>query len=265
MEKIKEALLSTKAISAVIIVLIAFLLWFLCRKAYRLYLKRHHDNSGGSIGTTLAQVIYHILKYVVIFGAFLLLLQALGVNVSGIFAGLGLFSVIVGLALQEALKDIIMGIHILSDRFFSVGDAVLFNGTEGIVTAFTIRTTRIRMLDDGSVHVICNRNIDKIILLSHQMDIDLPLRYEEDPQKVRSVLTAACSDIASMDGVESCHFEGTQSFEDSAILYKIRFFCPPERRKFLRRQVLALLQDRLADNNIVIPYRQVDVHLDKSE
>lgn len=264
MEKYLNELTSTKAISALIVIVIAFILWFLCRKAYRLYRKKHPDSTGGSIGATLAQVVYNILKYVIILGAFLILLQALGVNVGGIFAGLGLFSVIMGLALQEALKDIIMGLHILSDRFFSVGDAVLFNGEEGIVTAFTIRTTRIQLLDSGAVRVVCNRNIDQIVLLSHQVDIDLPLRYEEAPDRVRSVLSDAVSSIAALDGVESCRFEGTQSFEDSAVLYKIRFFCPPERRRVLYRQALTLLQDCLAANGLVIPYRQVDVHVDQT-
>ena len=53
--------------------------------------------------------------------ATLFVLQLLGFNVSSVIAGVGIVSAIVGLSLQDALKDIIMGFNIIIDSYFSVG------------------------------------------------------------------------------------------------------------------------------------------------
>ena len=159
-------------------------------------------------------------------------MQINGVNVTSAIAGLGLLSAIVGLALQDALKDIVMGIHIISDHFFAVGDVVKYQNIEGVVIGFTIKTTTIRNIYDQTITTICNRNISEITKMpkSAQVDIDLPISYTENPQKIHALLKNLCLQIDAVDGIDSCVYKGTQEFTDSAVIYKIRFFCLPEEK-----------------------------------
>ena len=53
--------------------------------------------------------------------ALILVLQIHGVNVSSLVAGLGIIGAIVGLALQDMLKDVIMGMNILTGGVFRRG------------------------------------------------------------------------------------------------------------------------------------------------
>ena len=53
--------------------------------------------------------------------ALILVLQIHGVNVSSLVAGLGIIGAIVGLALQDMLKDVIMGMNILTGEYFRRG------------------------------------------------------------------------------------------------------------------------------------------------
>ena len=196
---------------------------------------------------------------VILIGAFTIL-QALGVNLSGFAVGLGAIVVLVALSLKDSLQDVFVGITLLTDKYFAVGDAVEYDGKEGIVISFTVRTTKIELLSDRSVLSVANRNITKIRKLTHLVDIDLPLPYELERKEAYAVLLGICDQIRKLEGIESCELKGTQDFADSAIMYKIRFFCEPNNRPDIRRAVIKTIQDGLAEAGIQIPYQQLDIH-----
>lgn len=133
------------------------------------------------------QTLMHVLVSIVIISLILLILQVNGINVSSAVAGLGIASAIVGLALQDILKDVIMGVNMITENFFSVGDVVEYREMDGVVIKLSVRTTKIQSIYDHSVMTICNRNISEIRKCSSMVDIDIPLSYEEDVKKVHTV------------------------------------------------------------------------------
>ena len=246
-------------IPSVCVLIAAFVLWFAIGRMQRAYLNRSERGKA----STVSRVITDVVRYLLLAGAVILILQICGVNVSAAVAGLGIASAAVALAMQDFLKDVLMGIHMLSDNFFTEGDAVLFDGKEGVVKRFTLKTTKIELLDNHSVVSVCNRDFDKIERLSRQIDLDVPLPYDEDPEKIHSVLRNTCDAIAAIKGVNRCIYLGTQSFEASAILYRVRFFCEHKDRPDLRRAALSQIQKDLAANDLHVPFNQLDVHLDQ--
>ncbi len=203
---------------------------------------------------------YRLMKVFVILAAVLAVLQINGINISLFVYAVGALAVVAALAVKDSLQDVFASITIMLDSFFKVGDAVEYEGRDGIVVGFTMRSTKIECIDDRSVLVVANRNISRIRRLTHLVDIDLPLPYEEPRERVFAVLTDIARQIAALDGVESCELKGTQDFGASAILYKLRFFCEPADRPDIRRAALRTVQDGLAAAGIVIPYTQVDIH-----
>ena len=250
----------THVLISLVIAILAFSLWQAIRKVYRMTAQ-----TAGVKGerATLIRVCVDCTRFFLLAGTILLILQVNGVNVSSVFAGLGILSAVVGLALQDMLKDIIMGVHIMTDHFFSVGDVVRYQNIEGVVIGFTTRTTTIRSIYDQTITTICNRNISEITRMqpSALVDIDIPLSYAEDPRKVHSVLRVICARIDRLDGIDQCVYKGAQKFEESAVLYKVRFFCPPETKPDRTRDALREIQNGLAEADIQIPYRQCDVHI----
>ena len=204
--------------------------------------------------------IFRIAKIAVIVVALVIILQSLGFNMSIFVVIIGVVGIVGFFAVKDSFQDIFNGFILMSDKYFSVGDAVRYKGRDGIVTYFTVRTTKIEYLDDRSVDSIANRNISEISKLTHLVDIDLPLSYELDRKTAYAVLTDICKQIAAVEGIESCELKGTQQFADSAIIYKIRFFCEPNNRPDLKREAHRLIQDGLSENGISIPYNQLDVH-----
>ena len=206
------------------------------------------------------RIVYRIIRALIIVTGIIAVLQAAGINLIGLSASFGLLVLLLALALKDALQDVFAGIVIMSDKFFNVGDAVEFEGNEGIVVSFTARTTKIEFLEDRSVLSVANRNISKIRKLTHLVDIDLPLPYELSGKEAFSVLSGICEKIKSVKGVEDCELKGTQDFGTSAVIYKIRFFCEPHDKPDIRRSVLKTVQRSLEEAGIRIPYQQIDVH-----
>lgn len=239
---------------SIVIILAALAIGFICKKACKKYLSGLDKDKH-----TVARVLVDIVKYIVIISLILLILQVNGINVSSAVAGLGIASAIVGLALQDILKDVIMGVNMITENFFSVGDVVEYREMEGVVIKLSVRTTKIQSIYDHSVMTICNRNISEIRKCSSMVDIDIPLSYEEDVRKVHTVMGRISEKISALEGIERSVYKGTEKFDEYAVIYKMRFFCPPEKKPDMRRSVMKVIQEELAAEGIRIPYRKIVV------
>ena len=242
-----------------LVVAIAILIFIALRIVYRKYRQKITELGDVRRLNTLATV-YRVAKITLITVTLLGILQVCGVNISSIVMGLGVVTTVIAFAVKDALQDIFTGLMIKTDRFFQVGDAVEYDGRDGIVIYFSIRATKIEFLDDRSILSVANRNISKIRRLTHLVDIDIPLSYDALRQDVFAVLERICADIRTIEGVEDCMLKGTQSFAESAVIYKIRFFCEPNDRPDIRREANKRVQDGLNRAGLRIPYLQVDVH-----
>ena len=245
--------------------LVALLLLFIIRRAFALIWKKRKALKGLDEKTKvpvdpLLKVAEKALKVLVLVLAVLVILQVNGINVTSMVASLGLASAIVGLALQDYLKDLIMGFHILTDRFFSVGDVVRYKGVEGIVISFTTKTTKIQSLDDFSVLSVSNRNIDEIAVLGDFMKINIPISYKEDVDKVHRVLGEITEKVKEIEGVKTAVYKGIFDFKDSSIFYRINYYASPKEKWTIWYQVIKLVQEGLWAEGIEIPFNQLDVH-----
>lgn len=248
-----------------IVIAVMIVLWQLFRRAFKRYVAKRSTvkNVKGAYAASTS-VIYGVVKGLVILGAFLIVMQINNVNVSALVAGLGIASAIVGLAFQDLLRDIIMGLHVVSDGFFEVGDVIRYGDVDGLVISFNIRTTRIRDVDNGNIMTICNRNITEAIKLSNLLLMNVPLPYEEDVRKVHRVLAEVCSRIAEHELVERCEYMGTQDFKDSAVWYRIHIYAPPEKKWVVWRAARTILQEALEAEDMHIPYQQIQIHTGES-
>lgn len=82
----------------------------------------------------------------------------LGVNIGAALAGLGVVGIAVGFAAQETIANMIAGFLIFWDRPFKVGDFITTEEKYGEVREITMRTTRIRTMENTYV-VIPNKQI----------------------------------------------------------------------------------------------------------
>jgi len=88
--------------------------------------------------------------------AIIVILDNVGVDVTGLVAGLGIGGIAIGLAAQGIFRDLFAAISIILDRPFRKGDTINFGGPAGFtgtVEHIGLKTTRLRALDGEMVAV----------------------------------------------------------------------------------------------------------------
>lgn len=250
-----------RLLNCIIAILVTTVLILVIRSAFKKYRKTIQADDIDSIRKLhTLRSIYRAVKVIIITICVFVIMQINGINVTAIVMLFSVLAAIVAVGVKDMFQDIFAGYVIMTDKYFKVGDAVEYDGRDGIVISFTIRSTKIELLDDRTILALNNRNITKIRKLNHLVDIDLPISYDVDRKEAFSVLNGICEDIRKIEGIESCELKGTQQFGESAAIYKIRFFCEPNDRPDIRREVLKRIQDGLSKADIRIPYTQLDIH-----
>lgn len=261
MDKIMNFFSKYQVYMSILIIIVGAIIYFILKKLLDRYSDKNKNNEKISKKKrTYVRLLKNVLKYIILIIVVILVLQANGVNVTSILASLGVVSIIAGLALQDALKDIIMGFNIIMDDYFSVGDVIKIGDVEGKVIELGIKATKIKDVNNQNVLVIANRNIGQALKLSNQLDIDIPLPYEEKILKIEGVLNEIITQIKLLNDVEKVEYKGVNEFADSSMYYKIRISCKPQYKPQLKRDANRIIKVLLDKNNITIPYSQLVIH-----
>lgn len=118
---------------------------------------RSENYRGETIANALG--IIRLLVTFALFGvAIIVILGNLGVNVTGLVAGLGVGGIAIGLAAQGIFADLFAALAIIFDRPFSKGDVISYDNTTGTVEDIGLKSTRIRP-PSGEEHIIANKQL----------------------------------------------------------------------------------------------------------
>ena len=196
---------------------------------------------------TITSLTLSTLRYAMIIMIFFILLEVNGINVGSMLAGLGIISVVVGLAIQDALKDIIRGLTIISDAYFKVGDIIKYNNVTGRVAIIGLRSTKMYDIANGNEITIANRNIEQVEKISKELYTRINFPYEIKMSKADQII----------DTVKNY---GLVELAPSSKDYCIGITCHPYDKLRANRIVLRKIADVMEENNIDIPYQQVDIH-----
>ena len=261
MEKIISSINNNKLYISAIIAIIGIIIYQIIKKTINRILERDKTrNKIDKKGRTVVKLFTNIIKYVIITIVGVLILQIYGVNVNSLVAGLGLVSVVAGLAIQDPLKDIVTGVNIITDDYFSLGDVVRINDIEGKVVYLGVRTTKIKDTANGNILVLANRNINKVIKVSDEVYMEIPLSYEDETDKIVKIINKALESIRKHENVIEAEYIGIDKFADSSINYKLKILCKPENKYAVRRFVNGTIKRELDKNGISIPYPQITIH-----
>lgn len=111
------------------------------------------ENVDDTMNTTALRFLKNILRIVVIAFGVVMIISELGYNINGLLTGLGVGGLAVSLAAQDAVSNLISGFIILFDKPFKVGDLIESATVNGFVEEVTMRSTKIRTLDDSVITV----------------------------------------------------------------------------------------------------------------
>lgn len=217
------------------------------------------DNASESLASAVG--IIRLLISIALFAiALVMVLGNVGVNVTGLVAGLGVGGIAIGLAAQGIVGDLIAALSILFDRPFRVGDNIKFGATSGTVEGIGLKSTRIRAFE-GEMHIISNRQLlDKELQnLTDRTKIRLPftigVAYETPPEKLER-LPEIFKEIVEANGATAVR-NGFSGFGASSIDYELIAELHTGSWDVghpTRDRILVGIVRKLAEEGISIPY-----------
>lgn len=213
---------------------------------------------------TLVAVLKNIIKYVFYFIGIVMVLDMFNINTSSIIATAGIGGLAIGFGAQSLVKDIITGFFILFENQFSVGDYVKIDDYEGIVEELGVRVTKIRAFS-GELHIIPNSNIETVTNRARgnmRALVVITVAYEEDMDKVSSVLNEVCKEIKESNEniVEGPNLIGLSNLGEYGMDFTIVAKTEPMEQWGVEREIRKKVKEAFDRENIEIPYPKRVIH-----
>ena len=220
-------------ISSAIVIIIAIVLMyvikqFLIKKVAYTGKKDQHKN-------TYIGVIFNVLQYVVLIAATVIVLKINGVDVGSILTGLGLLGMIIGLALQDTLKDIIAGLNIYNNNFYKVGDMVRYNGEECDVKYFNARVTKFQSINTNSTYTVCNSTITSIEKIKDRGIARYLFSFDTEKKIVDECMeTIVDRSKKEIEHIKDIYYDGINDISTIGVRYELKYQCPAHKAEEVR-------------------------------
>lgn len=161
LEKIFIPMLLLPAGGAALVVLLIkfasiFILMFLFLNVTNIliqYAIKVTEKTESKLDDQLVPIAEKVLKGIVIFIAFINILQILEVNITALIAGISIGGLAVALAAQDTIKNLFGSLTIFLDKPFQIGDVIKFSQGEGTVEKVGVRSSRIRTFWNSLIYV----------------------------------------------------------------------------------------------------------------
>lgn len=190
-------------------------------------LVRHR--ASGAYSETLANALslINVLVSIALFAiATIVVLDNVGVNVTGLIAGLGIGGIAIGLAAKGIFEDLFAALAIIFDRPFRTGESIKFDATNATVERIGLKSTRLRALTGEEV-VISNTNLLSKQIFNYarvsrrRMALPVGIAYETPADKLRGI-PAIVEEVVRAHDCEPIRC-GLTGFAPSSIDFDIQF------------------------------------------
>ena len=191
----------------------------------------------------------------------------LGFPAASIVTVLASAGMAIGLAMQGALSNLAGGIMLVIFKPFKIGDYIKTGEHEGTVTDISVFYTTITKLDNRCVtlpngtltnSVIENRSSND----TRRVDLTFGVSYSSDINAVRAVLlnVAKSNDDVLADPAPEVVLEKQNK---SSVDFTLRVWCKTDDYLDTYYELNEQVKKSFDENGIIIPFEQLDVHIDK--
>ncbi len=174
-----------------------------------------------------AMTLIRIMVTFVLFAiAAIMILDNLGVDVTGLIAGLGVGGIAIGLAAQGIFSDLFAALSIIFDKPFRRGETISYDTTVGTIEKIGLKSTRLRAVT-GEEIIISNTNllgkeiVNMTRLARRRTRFGIGVIYQTKPEEARRIPALLQKIVEENDAVfVRCGFVG---FGDSSINFELDF------------------------------------------
>lgn len=209
------------------------------------------------------------VKILLYFVLIMIVCSYLGIDVTTLVATFSIVGVAVSLSIQGTLGNVMAGLSLLFTKQFSVDDYVDAGGISGTVTRIGLFNCRLRTPDGKDIYVP-NSNIIAANVTNYstepirRVDVTIGTSYSESVDKIKGALMKVVEETPQVLKDKDI-FCGITSFEESSINYTIRVWVKNADYWNAYLPMLERIKRVFEEENIEIPFNQLDVHIKKDE
>jgi len=200
--------------------------------------------------------------------AFLISLNATGIDLTALAVFGGALGVGIGFGLQKVVGNFISGIILLIDRSIKPGDVIETAGTYGRINKLAARYTSV-ITRDGTEFLIPNEDMitQPVVNWSHshklvRRRVPLQVSYQSDIKKAMALMIEAASEEQRVLG-NPAPKTLLKGFGSDGVDLELRMWIqdPQDGVSNIASDVMIRIWDKFLDNDIEFPYPQRVVHL----
>jgi len=140
-------------------------------------------------------IINRFVSYSAITMLFMVIVSELNINLAAIFGAAGVIGIIIGVASQTSIGNIVSGFFLVSEKSFEIGDLIRIGDKTGTVYSIDLLSIKIKTLDNLLLRipnqtVISSEVINVTKFPIRRMDIDISVAYKEDLGRVMEVINS---------------------------------------------------------------------------
>jgi small-conductance mechanosensitive channel len=210
------------------------------------------------------------IRYFVVSLGIIFALSAAGIELSKFSLIAGALGVGIGFGLQNIVSNFISGLILIYERPIQSGDTIEVENLMGRVKKIGIRASNV-VTYDGAEVVVPNSNLISNQLINwtlsdnkRRVEIKVGVAYGADPNVVLKLLkkVALDNDEVLKDPEPRALFD---EFGDSSLNFRLLYWVPFESGIGTKSDISIGIYNILAENDIQIPFPQVDVHMIEKE
>ncbi len=223
-----------------------------------------------SLSKGVVSAVSVTVRYFITILGIILALSAVGIDLSQFGLVAGALGVGIGFGMQNIVNNFISGLILIYERPIEVGDTIEVDNLLGQVKNIGIRASNVRTYD-GSEVVVPNANLISNELINwtlsdnkRRIDLRIGVAYGSDPNKVIELLKSVPMSHENVlkDPEPAVYFN---EFGDSSLNFRVLFWVPYDVGLSTKSDVAIGIYNILKENNITIPFPQMDVHMKKEE
>lgn len=236
-------------------------------KSLKKWIKTSHklDKVDTGIRSFLSGFI-SIVLYIVLF---VTVATRLGIPTASFVAALASGFAAIGLAMQGTLSNFAGGIMILLFKPFKIGDYIETPDAEGTVMDITTVYTILRTYDNKTITIpngtLTNSVIENYTSVENRrVDLTFGTSYDCDIDKVKNILMEVLISHPLVLS-EPAPFARLSEHSDSALIYSVKAWCKTENYWDVKFDLTEFIKKAFDENNISIPYPQMDIHIENKK
>ncbi|MDD2303064.1 MAG: mechanosensitive ion channel family protein [Prolixibacteraceae bacterium] len=197
-------------------------------------------------------------------GLVLIVTRELNYDLTALFGAVGVMGIVIGVASQTSIGNIISGLFLVGEKSFEIGDVVRIGDKSGTVYSIDLLSIKIKTFDNLLIRIpnqtVISSELTNVTRFPiRRLDFQIGVAYKEDLRKVKSVLeNVARNNPLCLEEPEP--YILFQSFGDSSINITFGVWFEKTNYTAVKNSVFIEVKEAFDHEGIEIPFPHVSIY-----